>query len=129
MNEVNDTPTMQTRHIGRSGLKVSAVGLGCNNFGWKIDQQASDSVVARALDLGVTLFDTADRYGTTAGESEIVLGKALGPRRKDIVLLTKFGVDLDNARLRDSSRRYVMTAVEASLRRLNTDWLDVYMIH
>jgi aryl-alcohol dehydrogenase-like predicted oxidoreductase len=120
---------MQTRHIGRSGLKVSAVGLGCNNFGWKIDQQASDSVVARALDLGVTLFDTADRYGTTAGESEIVLGKALGPRRKDIVLLTKFGVDLNNARLRDSSRRYVMAAAEASLRRLNTDWLDVYMIH
>lgn len=120
---------MQTRHVGRSGLKVSKIGLGCNNFGWKIDQEASDRVVARALDLGVTLLDTADRYGTTAGDSEIVLGKALGPRRKEIVLLTKFGVDLVNARLRDSSRRYVMTAVEASLRRLNTDWIDVYMIH
>ena len=120
---------MQTRHVGRSGLKVSTIGLGCNNFGWKIDQPASDRVVARALDLGVTLFDTADRYGTAAGDSEVVLGKALGPHRKDIVLLTKFGVGLVNARVRDSSRRYVMTAVEASLRRLNTDWIDVYMIH
>src|SRR5262249_21736138 len=111
------------------GLKVTTVGLGCNNFGWKIDQESSNKVVARALDLGVTLFDTADRYGTSAGESELVLGKALGARRKDIVLLTKFGVGLDNPRLRDSSRRYVMTAIEASLRRLNTDWIDVYMIH
>ena len=120
---------MQTRHVGRSGLKVSTIGLGCNNFGWKIDQPASDRVVARALDLGITLFDTADRYGTSAGDSEIVLGQALGPHRKEIVLLTKFGVGLINARVRDSSRRYVMTAVEASLRRLNTDWIDIYMIH
>jgi aryl-alcohol dehydrogenase-like predicted oxidoreductase len=67
---------MQTRHVGRSGLKVSTVGLGCNNFGWKIDQPASDRVVARALDLGITLFDTADRYGTSAGDSEIVLGSS-----------------------------------------------------
>jgi aryl-alcohol dehydrogenase-like predicted oxidoreductase len=120
---------MQTRHVGRSGLKVTTVGLGCNNFGWKIDQQTSNSVVAQAIDLGVNLFDTADRYGTAAGDSEIVLGKALGSHRKEIVLLTKFGVGLINARLRDSSRRYVMTAVEGSLRRLNTDWIDVYMIH
>ena len=120
---------MQTRHVGRSGLKVSTIGLGCNNFGWKIDQPASDRVVAQALELGVTLFDTADRYGTSAGDSEIVLGQALGSHRKEIVLLTKFGVGLINAQVRDSSRRYVMTAVEASLRRLNTDWIDVYMIH
>jgi len=120
---------MQKRHIGRSGLRVTTVGLGCNNFGWRIDQEASNQVVAKALELGITLFDTADRYGTTAGESEIVLGKALGSRRKDIVLLSKFGVDLVNARQRDSSRRYVMSAAEASLRRLNTDWIDVYMIH
>ena len=120
---------MQIRHVGHSGLKVTTVGLGCNNFGWKIDQAASNQVVAKALDLGVTLFDTADRYGTQAGESEIVLGKALGSRRKDIVLLSKFGVGLDDHRKRDSSRGYIMTAVEASLRRLNTDWLDVYMIH
>jgi aryl-alcohol dehydrogenase-like predicted oxidoreductase len=120
---------MQTRHVGHSGLKVSTVGLGCNNFGWRVDQDVSNKVVARALDLGVTLFDTADRYGATAGESELVLGKALGARRKDIVLLTKFGVGLIDARTRDSSRRYVMTAVEASLQRLDTDWIDVYMIH
>src|SRR3984893_4918166 len=120
---------MQRRRVGHSGLKVTTVGLGCNNFGWKIDQQASNSVVAQALDLGINLFDTADRYGTKAGDSEIVLGKALGPRRKEIVLLTKFGVGLINPRMRDSSRRYVMTAAEASLRRLNTDWIDVYMIH
>lgn len=120
---------MQKRHIGRTGLEVTVTGLGCNNFGWKIGQQESTAVVAKALDLGIDFFDTADRYGTTAGESEVVLGKALGARRKDIVLLTKFGVDMDNARLRDSSRRYVLSAVEGSLRRLDTDWIDVYMIH
>jgi aryl-alcohol dehydrogenase-like predicted oxidoreductase len=120
---------MQMRHIGSCGLRVSTVGLGGNNFGWKIDQEASNRVVAKALDLGITLIDTADRYGTQGGDSEIVLGKALGPRRKDIVLLTKFGVDLNDYRVRDSSRRYIMSAVEGSLRRLNTDWIDVYMIH
>jgi aryl-alcohol dehydrogenase-like predicted oxidoreductase len=120
---------MELRHVGSSGLRVTSVGLGCNNFGWKIEQEASNKVVAKALDLGINLYDTADRYGTTAGESEVVLGKALGARRKDIVLLTKFGVDLNNARLRDSSRRYVISAAEASLRRLGTDWIDVYMIH
>jgi aryl-alcohol dehydrogenase-like predicted oxidoreductase len=120
---------MQMRHIGGCGLRVSTIGLGGNNFGWKIDQEASNQVVAKALDLGITLFDTADRYGTQGGDSEIVLAKALGQRRKDIVLLTKFGLDLNDYRVRDSSRRYVMTAVEGSLRRLNTDWIDVYMIH
>lgn len=120
---------MQKRQIGRSGLRVTSVGLGCNNFGWTIDQQASNAVVAKALDLGINFFDTADRYGVAGGDSEIVLGKALGARRKDIVLLSKFGVDLHDARIRDSSRRYVMRAAEDSLRRLGTDWLDVYMIH
>jgi aryl-alcohol dehydrogenase-like predicted oxidoreductase len=120
---------MESRQVGRSGLRVTTVGLGCNNFGWTIDQSASNQVVAKALDLGINLFDTADRYGTVAGDSEVVLGKALGSRRKDIVLLTKFGVDLVNARIRDSSRRYIMTAVEGSLRRLDTDWIDCYMIH
>lgn len=119
---------MQKRHIGRTGLRVSTVGLGGNNFGWKIDQEASNAVVAKALDVGITLFDTADRYGTNAGDSEIVLGKALGQRRKDVVILTKFGVDLVDYS-RDSSRRYVMSAVEGSLRRLDTDWIDIYMIH
>jgi aryl-alcohol dehydrogenase-like predicted oxidoreductase len=120
---------MQKRQIGRSGLRVATVGLGCNNFGWKIDQEASNKVIARALDLGIDLFDTADCYGIKGGDSEIVLGKALGQRRKDIVLLSKFGVGLNDPAARDSSRRYVMSAVEASLRRLNTDWIDVYMIH
>ena len=124
----NRTFTMQKRHIGRTGLRVSTVGLGGNNFGWKIDQDASNTVVAKALDLGITLFDTADRYGTSAGESELVLGKALGQRRNDAVLLTKFGVDLVDYS-RNSSRRYVMSAAEGSLRRLNTDWIDIYMIH
>jgi aryl-alcohol dehydrogenase-like predicted oxidoreductase len=120
---------MEKRQIGKSGLRVTGVGLGCNNFGWTIDQAASNEVVARALDLGINFFDTADRYGTKGGDSEIVLGKALGAHRKDIVLLSKFGVDLDNARVRDSSRAYVMRAIEGSLRRLGTDWLDIYMIH
>jgi aryl-alcohol dehydrogenase-like predicted oxidoreductase len=110
-------------------MRVTTVGLGCNNFGWTIDQETSNQVVAKALDLGLTLFDTADRYGTAAGDSEVVLGKALGARRKEIVLLTKFGVDLLDARRRDSSRGYIMSAVEGSLRRLNTDWIDCYMIH
>jgi aryl-alcohol dehydrogenase-like predicted oxidoreductase len=120
---------MEKRQIGRSGLRATTVGLGCNNFGWSIDQAASNLVVAKALDSGITLFDTADRYGVAGGDSETVLGKALGVRRKDIVLLTKFGIDLGDARLRDSSRRYVMSAAEASLKRLGTDWIDVYMIH
>ncbi|MDB5968691.1 MAG: putative oxidoreductase [Hydrocarboniphaga sp.] len=120
---------MERRRIGRSGLRVTTVGLGCNNFGWTIGQDASNEVVAKALDLGINLFDTADRYGATGGDSEVVLGKALGARRKDIVLLTKFGVDLINARIRDSSRHYIMRAVEASLKRLGTDYIDCYMIH
>lgn len=116
---------MQQRHIGRTGLRVTTVGLGCNNFGWKIDQAASNEVVAKALDLGINFFDTADRYGTVGGDSETVLGKALGERRKDIVLLTKFGVDLANTRLRDSSRRYVMSAVEANQRGSNGTYAEV----
>ncbi len=120
---------MELRQVGRSGLRVTKMGLGCNNFGWKIDQDASNRVVAKALELGINLFDTADRYGTTGGDSEIALGKALGARRKDIVLLTKFGVDINDYRVRNSSRRYILSAVEGSLQRLGTDWIDVYMIH
>ena len=120
---------MEKRQIGHSGLRVTTVGLGCNNFGWSIGQDASNEVVAKALDLGINLFDTADRYGSVGGDSEVVLGKALGARRKDIVLLTKFGVDLQNARIRDSSRSYILRAVEASLQRLGTDYIDCYMIH
>src|SRR3546814_19334840 len=99
---------MDKRQIGRSGLRVTTVGLGCNNFGWTIDQQASNAVVAKALDLGVNFFDTADRYGTAGGDSEIVLGKALAARRKDIVLLRKFGVDpIGRASCRERVWQYV----------------------
>jgi aryl-alcohol dehydrogenase-like predicted oxidoreductase len=120
---------MEIRNLGRSGLRVSAVGLGCNNFGGRIDLEASRRVVHRALDLGITLFDTADVYGERGG-SETCLGEILGPRRKDIVLASKFGMPMDDAeQLKGGSRRYIVSAVEASLKRLRTDWLDLYQLH
>lgn len=120
---------MDYKNLGRAGLKVSAVGLGCNNFGMKCDQAETDAVVRRALDLGVTLFDTADIYGNRGG-SEQMLGKALGARRKDIVLATKFGLAMgDGEYMKGASRRYVMHAAEASLKRLDTDYIDLYQIH
>jgi aryl-alcohol dehydrogenase-like predicted oxidoreductase len=120
---------MQTRTIGNSGLVVSAIGLGANNFGGRIDFAATQAVVHKALDLGVTLIDTADSYGNRGG-SEEALGKVLGPRRKDIVLATKFGLQMDEAgKLKGASRRYVMSAAEASLKRLRTDWIDLYQLH
>jgi aryl-alcohol dehydrogenase-like predicted oxidoreductase len=121
---------MQQRSLGNSGLRVSLVGLGCNNFGRRIDAAASRQVVHKALDLGITLFDTADVYRSEIGGSEEFLGQALGPRRKDIVLATKVGMRMDDAgRERGASRRHIMQAVEASLRRLNTDWIDLYQQH
>src|ERR1700688_213980 len=120
---------METRNLGTSGLRVSVVGLGCNNFGGRIGLEESRAVVHKALDLGITLFDTADTYGNRGG-SEDALGALLGERRKDIVLATKFGMPMDDAGvLAGASRRYVMTAVEASLRRLKTDWVDRYQLH
>ncbi len=120
---------MQIRNLGKSGLRVSLVGLGCNNFGGRIDLEASRKVIHKALDLGITLFDTADIYGN-AGGSETILGEVLGSRRKEIVLATKFGYAIDEARgLKGASRRYVMAAVEASLARLRTDWIDLYQLH
>jgi aryl-alcohol dehydrogenase-like predicted oxidoreductase len=120
---------MQQRNVGRSGLQVSVVGLGCNNFGWGLDLETSRAVIGKALDLGVTLFDTADIYGGQGG-SEEVLGKVLGARRKDIVLATKFGMVMNHdGTLKGASRRYIMSAVEASLKRLNTDWIDLYQLH
>jgi aryl-alcohol dehydrogenase-like predicted oxidoreductase len=120
---------METRNLGTSGLRVSAVGLGCNNFGGRIGLDESRAVVHRALDLGITLFDTADTYGNRGG-SEDCLGQVLGDRRKDIVLATKFGLPMDEAKiLSGASRRYIMTAAEASLRRLRTDWIDLYLLH
>jgi aryl-alcohol dehydrogenase-like predicted oxidoreductase len=118
---------MEQRYLGRSGLKVSEVGLGCNNFG-VLDIEASRKVVHRALDLGVTLFDTADVYGNRGG-SETQLGEILGARRKDIVLATKFGMPMDDAGSTGASRRYIVSAVEASLKRLKTDWIDLYQVH
>jgi aryl-alcohol dehydrogenase-like predicted oxidoreductase len=121
--------SVNNRTLGKSGLEVSVVGLGCNNFGMRIDLEATRNVVARALDLGITLFDTADIYGGMGG-SETMLGQVLGERRKDIVLATKFAGPMAEGRTRrDASRRYIVTAVEASLRRLKTDWIDLYQLH
>jgi aryl-alcohol dehydrogenase-like predicted oxidoreductase len=120
---------VQQRTIGSSDLRVSAVGLGCNNFGGRIDFEATRRVVHKALDLGITLFDTADVYGERGG-SEDYLGQILGQRRKDIVLATKFGMPMDDeGRLKGASRSYIMSAVEASLKRLRTDWIDLYQLH
>ena len=121
---------MQFRNVGRSGLRVSTIGLGCNNFGWTIDKDASRPVVHKALDLGITLFDTADYYGSTPGNSEDVLGDLIAGQRDKIVLTTKFGVPLVGAdRTPNNSRSFVLNAIEGSLRRLKTDWVDIYMIH
>jgi aryl-alcohol dehydrogenase-like predicted oxidoreductase len=120
---------MEYRNLGASGLKVSLVGLGCNNFGQRMDAERAQSVIHTAIDLGITLFDTADVYGGRGG-SETVLGQHLGDRRKDIVLATKFGIAMDDTgHLRGGSRRYIMSAVEASLKRLRTDWIDLYQYH
>lgn len=125
------------RRLGKSGLTVSTVGLGCNNLGRANtateSQDATDAVVHAALDAGITLFDVADTYGREPGLSETMLGKALGARRGDVVLATKFGMDAKGANGPDfgarGSRRYIMEAVEASLRRLGTDWIDLYQFH
>ena len=120
---------MKVRRLGTSGLKVSEIGLGCNNFGQRLDLEATRRVVHRALDLGITLFDTADGYGNRGG-SETQLGEVLGTKRRDIVLATKFGWPMDDIGvLRGGSRRYLMRAVEDSLRRLKTDWIDLYQFH
>jgi aryl-alcohol dehydrogenase-like predicted oxidoreductase len=121
------------RPVGRSGLTVSVVGLGCNNVGRSLDVAGTRKVVDAALDAGITLFDVADTYGGRRGESEEILGEVLGGRRDDIVLATKFGMDMRGANGPDwgarGSRRYVRRAVEASLRRLRTDHIDLYQYH
>lgn len=122
---------MEYRNLGRSDLKVSALGLGCNNFGGRLDAEASKKVIAKALDIGITLFDTADSYPMGKfGVSEEIIGDALGARRKDVVLVTKFGYPVDDpSRKPGGSRGYVMSAVEESLKRLKTDWIDLYYYH
>jgi len=117
---------MEPRQLGRSGLTVSAIGLGGNNFGGRLDLEATRRVVHRALDAGITLIDTADLYNK--GASEECLGQVLGERRKHVVLATKFGIGLDGGE-HNASRAYVMRAVEASLKRLRTDWIDLYQLH
>jgi aryl-alcohol dehydrogenase-like predicted oxidoreductase len=119
---------MKLRNLGKSGLRVSLIGLGCNNFGQRMDLESSTAVIHKALDAGITLFDTADVYGGRGG-SETVLGQVLGERRKNIVLASKFGMAMDDGEKKGASRRYIMAAVEASLKRLKTDWLDLYQVH
>lgn len=120
---------MEYRHLGRSGLQVSVVGLGCNNFGMRCDFDQSKDVVHRALDAGITLFDTADVYGGQ-GKSEEFLGKILKGRRQDVVLATKFGMKMgEGPHKSGGSRKYIMSAVEDSLRRLDTDYIDLYQLH
>ncbi|MFF2347737.1 aldo/keto reductase [Pseudarthrobacter sp. NPDC058119] len=125
------------RRVGKSGLTVSTVGLGCNNLGRANtateSQDATDAVVNAAIDAGITLFDVADNYGKEPGLSETMLGRSLGRRRGDVVVATKFGMDTQGANGRDfgarGSRRYIIQSVEASLRRLDTDWIDLYQFH
>ncbi|MEL6616424.1 MAG: aldo/keto reductase, partial [Bacteroidota bacterium] len=116
---------MDTRRIG--SLTVSTVGLGCNNFGWHIDEATSREVVHAALDAGITHFDTAELYGE--GESERFLGRTLGARRDDIVLATKFGYRGGNAPAGQAAPEAVRVACEASLERLGTDRIDLYYLH
>jgi len=124
---------MTYRRLGTSGLVVSTVGLGCNNFGRKLDAEGTRGVVDAAFDAGITLFDTADIYGEPHGSSEQLLGAALKGRRDEIALATKFGMDMHGMNGADGgargSRRYIIRAVEASLRRLETDYIDLYQIH
>ena len=128
---------MEYRSLGRSGLRVSTVGLGCNNFGRQKTltgtQEGTNAVIDAAIDAGITLFDTADIYGSERGLSETLMGVALRGKRDRIVLATKFGMDMQGANGPDwgarGSRRYIRLAVEASLKRLQTDWIDLYQLH
>jgi aryl-alcohol dehydrogenase-like predicted oxidoreductase len=128
---------MEYRSVGRSGLRVSAIGLGCNNLGRPgtvtESQEGSDAVVAAAIDAGITLFDTADVYGREYGLSETLLGSALQGKRDSVVVATKFGHSGMSSPIASwgagGSRRYIRLAVEGSLRRLRTDWIDLYQLH
>jgi aryl-alcohol dehydrogenase-like predicted oxidoreductase len=119
---------MEYRHLGSSGLLVSAMGLGTNNFGSRLDEARSKAILEKALDLGVTMIDTADVYGK--GQSETLIGEILGSRRHQVVLATKFGMAMSGSPYeRGGSRRWIMRAVEDSLRRLKTDYIDLYQMH
>jgi len=118
---------MELRRLGNTGLKVSVVGLGCNNFGMRCDEEQTQAVVRAALDQGINFFDTADIYGGT--KSEEFLGRALaGMDRSSLVIATKFAMPVGEGK-RGASRKYIMSAVEASLKRLGTDYIDLYQQH
>jgi aryl-alcohol dehydrogenase-like predicted oxidoreductase len=120
---------VEHRELGSSGLSVSLVGLGCNNFGGRIGVEETRAVVDRSLELGINFFDTADVYGNKGG-SEDCLGQVMGDRRKDIILATKFAMPMsDDPTMRGASRDYIVKACEASLKRLKTDWIDLYQVH
>ena len=137
MGEGLTIESMEFRTLGPSALRVSTVGLGCNNFGrtgtLTATQEGTNAVIDAAIDAGITFFDTADIYGSERGLSETLMGNALTGRRGEIVLATKFGMDMAGANGPDEdargSRRYIRIAVEASLRRLRTDWIDLYQLH
>ncbi|GAB2486414.1 aldo/keto reductase [Promicromonospora xylanilytica] len=125
------------RRLGRTGLSVPVIGLGCNNLGRtgtaSETSEGARALVDAAIDAGVTFFDTADSYGARPGLSEELLGAALQGRRDDVLVATKFGLDVRGANGADygarGSRRYIVRAAEASLRRLGTDWIDLYQLH
>jgi len=124
---------MRYRTLGDSGLLVSAVGLGCNNFGGRLDVAGTRAVVDAAIDVGITLFDTAEMYGKDGG-SELALGEVLGSRRDQVVLATKFGhqkadMGYGTAAGAKGGRAYIRRAVEKSLTRLRTDYIDLYQLH
>jgi aryl-alcohol dehydrogenase-like predicted oxidoreductase len=119
---------MVKRRLGNEGPEVSVVGLGCNNFGLRVDFEGTRAVVDAALAAGVTLFDTADVYGGKGG-SESFLGRALEGRREEVVIATKFGGDMGDGTDARGSRAYIRKAIQGSLRRLRTDYVDLYQYH
>jgi len=132
MNDKSPATPLPSRRLGDSGLEVSAVGLGCNNFGGRIDADATAAVLEAALEAGVTFFDTADIYGG-AGASERLMGEALAGRRDEYLIATKFGMDMKGAGGEPEeprgSREYIRWAVEGSLRRLRVERIDLYQYH
>lgn len=120
---------MEFRNLGTSGLRISVVGLGAVKLGQDMPDAVTENIIGTMCDLGVNFIDTADVYGVK-GRSEEVLGQLLGARRKDFIIASKFGTPIDNSGMTGgASRRYIMMAAEASLRRLKTDWIDLYQIH
>ena len=119
---------MEYRNLGKAGLKVSEIGLGCNNFGWRVDESATNTIINHALDLGINLIDTADMYGK--GQSEEFVGKAVKGKRSQVIIATKFSSPMgEGPNDRGGSRYHIMQAVDASLSRLQTDYIDLYQMH